>query len=253
MYNLRFLLILFVVPLSTASAGQRVLGESLLAPGTPLQILDAADSGIVVSIQNWQQRLKSSQLPATKGMREQGITIIPVSLAEKPIAWCVTFALDDSSGGSRSIAILISRQSGAFKLENEWSLDTEALGELGYSRRTQSFSTEVGTLLRKTKLLTVEGIIDKQDCGCLVCQSRTMELREEETYAWNVETRSFQRTLYEKRYVAQPGEGVMAVARKALGDARLIAKLSRLNPELKPGSGLKEGQLILVERRTGAE
>lgn len=250
---IRVLLILIALPLNAAFAGQRVLGEARLAPGANLQIQDASDAGLTISIKNWQQRLKTTQLPGTKAMRSPGVSLTPITLSDKPVAWCITFALDDSTGGSRSIAVLISQHDDAYRVENEWSLDTVAVGEMGYSRKTQSFTGADGMLSRSTKLLTVEGIVDEQDCGCLVCHSRTIELREEETYAWNAASKTFQRTLYEKRYVAQPGEGVMAVARKALGDARLMTKLARLNPELKPGSGLKEGQLLLVERKSGAE
>ena len=40
----------------------------------------------------------------------------------------------------------------------------------------------------------------------------------------------------------------MSVARKAYGDARMMAKIYKLNPDLKEGGVLKTGQGVVVER-----
>jgi len=166
-------------------------------------------------------------------------------------ALALTFGISDGRGRVRSIGALVTSAQGTeWSLASEWSVDCEPLGELGFKREKQAFtSSAADTLTRQTQRTLAEGVVDKLDCGCLVCGSRTIETLESEQFSWNPQSRVLERTSYEKRYVVQPGEGIMAVARKALGDARLLARINRLNPELKPGSVLQPGQKILVEKR----
>ena len=168
-------------------------------------------------------------------------------------AW-LTFGLDDCNGGSRAVAVLLSRADAASKwvVAREWAADTTALGELGFKREKQTITTADGRIERTLHSLSVEGIAHKLDCGCTACQSRSTELDETETLAWNAASRTFDVQKHEQWYVAQPGENLMAAVRKALGDARRVAHVAKLNPEIPDGAVFKGGERILVLREGGS-
>jgi hypothetical protein len=161
----------------------------------------------------------------------------------------LTLGIVDTLGTVRSIGVLLLKNDGQWATGTEWSVDSGSLGELGFRREVQIFAANAaGTLQRQVKRMAVEGVQAKLDCGCLVCDARTTSLIEDETWQWKAESKAFERATLEKRYVVQPGEGLIAVARKALGDARLMSRIYRLNPELKEGAVLQPGQQILIER-----
>lgn len=251
-----------------AGAGERVLGTVALADSsTRIELLeseaggDARPTRLKLKIASAEGgaaiELATPGFPAGKGLRaDRPLHALALELGaggtgtgeSRPLGTLVTFALDDGEGSTRAVAAAIVKSADKWVLANEWSVDSAAEGAMSYKRETQSFAGgKPGTLTRQTHRLSVEGMTDKLGCGCLVCQSRTLEISEDETYAWNAKSAAFERTRYEKHYVVQPGEGLMAVARKALGDARLMSRLVTLNPDLKSSTFLKEGRKLLVE------
>ena len=125
-----------------------------------------------------------------------------------------------------------------------------ARGEMGFTREKQSLAFDAKSVLtRQAHVTQSEGVVHKLDCGCLTCGSRLSETIEDETWSWNVAAGKLERASYERRYIVQTGENVLTVARKALGDARLIARIYKLNPEIKQDGVLQAGQKVLVERQ----
>jgi hypothetical protein len=183
---------------------------------------------------------------------EGALKRVPVQL-DGAEAICVSFGLDDGQGQARFIAALLVKFPGSeWKVAHEWLAECGPLGELSFKREKQDFtSPQPGTLLRKARKYKSEGHTFKLDCGCNVCQSATFDYNENETWVWNAQKKQFERTLMERAYIVQYGEGLMGVARKALGDARLMARLYRMNPDIKPGGVLKEGQAVVFERIVG--
>ena len=165
-------------------------------------------------------------------------------------AMIVSFTLIDGRGHVRCVcAILVQDKAGHWAVSKEWLADCAPLGEMGFIRQKQTLSAlKEGTVTRRVQDTTVEGVAYTLDCGCPACASRTTDFQIDETYTFNPASGTFERSAFEKRYVVQPGEGLMAVARKALGDARMLARLYKLNPDIKPESMLKEGQKVVVER-----
>jgi hypothetical protein len=183
--------------------------------------------------------------------KEEPLTVSTLELSGEARAAWLTFTLIDGRGRVRSIGALLVKKTKAspWSLEKEWSADCGPLGELGFIRQKQTFvSPKPSVLARQFHDTTVEGIAYTLDCGCPACASRTTEFKSDESFTWNAQSGTFERTHYEKRYVVQPGEGLMAVARKALGDARMLQKLYKLNPTIKPESMLKEKQEVVVEK-----
>jgi len=167
---------------------------------------------------------------------------------------CASFGVDDGLGQARFIAVLLARAPKAkWRVVTEWLAECGPLDELSFKREKQNFtSPAAGTLLRSARKYKSEGHTFKLDCGCNVCQSATFDYMENETWVWNATGATFERKNFERAYIVQYGEGLMAVARKALGDARLMSRLYRMNPSIKPGGILKEGQHIVFERITEA-
>lgn len=165
---------------------------------------------------------------------------------------CASFGVDDGLGQARFVGVLLARAPKAkWRIVTEWLAECGPLGELSFKREKQNFSTPAaGTLLRSARKYKSEGHTFKLDCGCNVCQSATFDYMENETWIWNAVSTTFERKSFERAYIVQYGEGLMAVARKALGDARLMSRLYRMNPDIKPGGMLKEGQQIVFERIT---
>jgi hypothetical protein len=163
----------------------------------------------------------------------------------------VSFGLDDGNGSARAVTVLLVRVSDKenWSLAREWVAESGALGELGFKRESQEFDNkDERTLIRHFKSLAVEGLAHRMDCGCIACQSRATEITEDETLEWNAQTHSFDRLLRQKWYTAQPGENLFTVARKALGDARMMQLIIKLSPELKDAPPFKGGEKILIER-----
>lgn len=174
---------------------------------------------------------------------------LPVVIPNAEAA-CASFGVDDGQGQARFVGVLLSRTSGAkWRIATEWLAECGPLGEFSFKREKQSFTTPLaGSLQRSARKYKSEGHTFKLDCGCNVCQSATFEYMENETWNWNATSGTFERKSFERAYIVQYGEGLMAVARKALGDARLMSRLYRMNPEIKAGGLLKEGQQIIFER-----
>ena len=187
-----------------------------------------------------------------KGLRDdQPLTTEAIQLPGGAQAMWVRFGLDDGAGGVRAVAVLLSRatSSAAWTVSREWSADSGALGELGFKRESQKFLADAaGTITRKFKNLRVEGVLHKLDCGCSACQSRTTDIEESDVIRWNPATRAFDTVQHEKWYVAQTGENLMVAVRKALGDARLINRVARLNPDIKDAATFSGGERVLVQR-----
>jgi len=165
-------------------------------------------------------------------------------------AACASFGVDDGQGQARFVGVLLAKTTGAkWRIVTEWLAECGPLDELSFKREKQNFTTPAaGSLLRSARKYKSEGHTFKLDCGCNVCQSATFDYMENETWNWSPTSATFERKNFERAYIVQYGEGLMAVARKALGDARLMSRLYRLNPEIKPGGMLKEGQQIVFER-----
>jgi len=180
--------------------------------------------------------------------KDEPLSISEVVLDAKTRGVLVAFSLVDSRGHVRAIAALLKADGGSFTVLHEWIADCQPLGEAGFIRQKQSFSAKAGVFVRQFKNARVEGVLYKLDCGCPACASKTTEYAEDETWTWNAAKRSIERTAYEKRYIVQPSEGLLSVARKAYGDARLMGRLYKLNPELKNATTLKEGQGVIVEK-----
>ncbi|HYF50743.1 MAG TPA: hypothetical protein VEJ63_15120 [Planctomycetota bacterium] len=187
-------------------------------------------------------------LPDAAIKKEEPLSISELALDTKASGLLVTFSLVDSRGHVRAIAAALQHDASGWKVMREWSADCYPLGEAGYIRQKQSFSAKAGTLIRQLKNARVEGVMYTLDCGCPACASKTTEYVEDETWTWSSEKGTMDRTHFEKRYIVQPTEGLLSVARKAYGDARMMGKLLKLNPSLKNETVLKEGQGIVVER-----
>jgi hypothetical protein len=180
---------------------------------------------------------------------------LPIAIPDsKTQAACVSFGLDSGRGEARFIgALLVKPAGGAWGVAREWLAECGPIDEISFKREKQSFSSPAdGVLLRKAKKYKSEGHTFKLDCGCQVCQSATFEYTETETWQWSTEASAFKRASFVRAYIVQYGEGLMGVARKALGDARLMSKLYRLNSDIKPGGMLREGQEVVFERIDGS-
>ena len=242
-------------PAADKSEKLELLMENSAEPTAPAIIsLRFSRDGEKGGKQSYQLALKTERLPGTKGTRadmpfEAHVLAMPVGSQ----AFWIDFGVEDEPGATRAICVLLVKAGDTqpqWRIANEWSADCGPLGEMGFKRAKHSFSSSrEGVLERQSRSLMVEGILHKLDCGCNACQSRTIEMTGNEVYTWDGSSHAFERTSYEKRYVVQPGEGLMSVARKALGDARLLARIYKLNPELKADGMLKEGQQIVVERK----
>jgi hypothetical protein len=236
-------------------AGDKMLSDMTLqlAPGdSPRVQLHASEVQLKLQIAgSLPTLLKTQSVAEIQGLHpDQPIMAQTFSVGKIP-ACILTFGIVDTLGTVHSIGVALVKSNGVWVAATEWSIESGSLGELGFRREIQKFAANAaGTLQRKVTRMAVEGVQAKLDCGCLVCDSRTTALIEDETWQWKAESKSFERATLEKRYVVQPGEGLIAVARKALGDARLMSRIYRLNPELKEGAVLQPGQQILVERST---
>ncbi len=162
----------------------------------------------------------------------------------------ITFGLDDGVGGLRAVAVLLSRSSSraTWAVAREWVADSVALGDMGFKREKQSFATDGGILTRTLRSLSVEGVAHKLDCGCTACSSRSSDTEETDVYAWNAAAGKFEPAKHEKYYIAQSGENLMAAVRKALGDARRVSHVAKLNPTIADGTVFKGGERVLVAR-----
>jgi hypothetical protein len=252
-----------LLPLACA-AEDTVLARTKL-DGAEIQLLQSADARLALKIANTPEPLALATAPWTdgKGLRaDQPLAAEAFALPPEPQgaqaaqAACVRFGLDDNNGGVRSVAALLTRvsKSAPWTLAREWSADSVALGELGFKREKLSVSADAsGAVTRSLKSVNVEGIAHKLDCGCTACQSRTTDTEESETLQWNPATHAYDSVRNEKWYSAQPGENIMTAVRKSLGDARLVNRVARLNPQIKDGTTFAGGEKVLVLREEAAE
>jgi hypothetical protein len=169
------------------------------------------------------------------------------TLGEIP-ALSISFGMNDGAGLTRSFALVLVKDSSGWSTAKIWTADSAARGELGFTREKQSLAFDAKSLTRQLRIAQSEGVVHKLDCGCLTCGSRLSETIEDEMWTWNEAAKKVERSSYERRYIVQPGENMLTVARKALGDARLIARIYKLNPEIKQDATLQAGQKILVEK-----
>lgn len=171
------------------------------------------------------------------------------ALGEVPALW-VSFGMNDGAGSTRSFAIVFIQDATAWRAVKQWTADCAARGELGFTREKQSLAFDAASgFVRQLRVTQSEGVVHKLDCGCLTCDSRLSETIENEKWIWNAAAGKLERSSYERRYIVQSGENMLTVARKALGDARLLARIYKLNPDIKQESALQPGQKILVERQ----
>ena len=232
-------------------AQERLLGQALVTD-TQLQLRQLADNSLALKLGAANDiALSTSGFAEGKGLRDdQPLTTEALQLPGGAQALWVRFGLDDGAGGVRAVAVLLSRgASSAWTMSREWTASSGALGELGFKRETQKFLADAtGAITRTFRNLSVEGVLHKLDCGCSACQSRTTEIEESEVVRWNPATRAFDSIQHEKWYIAQAGENLMVAVRKALGDARLINRVAKLNPELKDAAIFTGGEHVLVLR-----
>jgi hypothetical protein len=237
---------------STIAAQEQELSKATL-DGQELKLIqqdDSAESAVSLRIGGANIALSTRAKAGGKGLRpDQPLKAEPVEIHENVRGATVRFGLDDGEGGVRAVlALLVQPKDKEWTLVREWAAESGAVGELGFKRETQDLENkEGGIFVHHFKGVTVEGLTHKMDCGCVACQSRTSEFSEDETLQWSA-SKAMERTLLEKWYTAQPGENTMVVARKALGDARLMPLIIKLNPELKDAAAFKGGEKILVER-----
>jgi hypothetical protein len=253
------ILYILVFSSTVAAADERLLGEAAEKNSTFKLSVHATPStnpqkpaGVIVRAEGGPPiALATAGLGAEDTIRkEEPLTVSTLELGGEARAAWLTFTLIDGRGRVRSVGALLLKKTKAapWLLEKEWSAECGPLGELGFIRQKQTFaSPKPGVLARQFHDTTVEGIAYTLDCGCPACASRTTEFKSDESFTWNAQSGTFERTHHEKRYVVQPGEGLMAVARKALGDARMLQKLYKMNPAIKPESMLKEKQEVIVE------
>jgi hypothetical protein len=207
----------------------RSLGKTTL-DGVSLELGESADAKLNVTVQAsapYSIALETKAWPEGKGIRpDQPFSAKMFSLSDGASGAWLNFGLDDGSGGVRCVAVLLARPdpTARWVLVRDWAADSVALGEMGYKREKQAFTTEAGRIERTFHSLGVEGIAHKLDCGCTACQSRCTEIEESEALMWNGSSRKFALQKHEKWYIAQPGENLMTAVRKALGEARLACR-----------------------------
>jgi hypothetical protein len=188
---------------------------------------------------------------ASKPFVEGTISALPnVEALKNSSAVMLSFDLTASPGSSRSVSVLLARsRENVWSLTGEWSVERCDSGDSGSKNEIQHWTIAEGTLRRSVHRQNVEGIEYTLPCGCCkAIQTRTMETAEEEIFSWNDSKQTLERKAFKRWYLVQPGEGMFSVARKALGDARLMAKIVALNPELKRDTMLSAGQKVLVEK-----
>ncbi|HYG75435.1 MAG TPA: LysM domain-containing protein [Planctomycetota bacterium] len=238
----------FYLALQSAYGSESILANASSGE-TAISVIAGAARKLSLRVEKNTLALNTENLPDGNALQpDQPLSVMAVDLSSAR-ALTVTFGISDGRGRVRSVGVLLAEGGGTWKVASEWSVECGPLGELGFQREKQSFASAApDTLTRQTKRTHVEGVVDKLDCGCLICGDRTTETIEDERFVWKPQTGTLERVSYEKRYVVQPGEGFLAIARKALGDARLLARIQRLNPDLKPASVLQPGQKILVAK-----
>ena len=252
---------LLLLPLACA-AEDTVLARTML-DGAEIQLLRSADAKLTLKIATTPEPLSLATAPWTdgKGLRADQLLAAEIfalpaeaqgaQAAQAAQGLWVRFGLDDGNGGVRSVAALLTRvsKSAPWTLAHEWSADSVALGELGFKREKLSVSADPsGAVTRTHTSVSVEGVAHKLDCGCTACQSRTTAIDETELLQWNPATHAYDAVRHEKWYIAQPGENIMTAVRKSLGDARLITRVARLNPQIKDGTTFAGGEKVLVLR-----
>jgi hypothetical protein len=202
--------------------------SSLLAIGDPLN-LRFGNAASQSKIQNLKSKIESVQ-----------------AISEKPGGRAVLASFTTVNG---SISVLLAEHKDGWTVDGEWSVERRDNGDAGSKNETQRWTIENGIVRRDVHRMNVEGIEYTLPCGCCkAIQTRTIETVEQTRFAWNAGSLTLEQQSFAKMYVVQPGEGLFSVARKALGDARLIGKILALNPELKRDAQLSAGQKIIVER-----
>jgi hypothetical protein len=233
----------------SAIAGESVLASAKCEP--PVQLIGAiANESLSLALKVGQT---SIALPA-EGFKpdsalnpDMPLLATAGTLGEIP-ALSISFGMNDGAGLTRSFALVLIKDAAGWRTAKIWTADSAARGELGFAREKQSLAFDAKALTRQLRIAQSEGVVHKLDCGCLTCGSRLSETIEDETWNWNDAEKKLERSSYERRYIVQPGENMLTVARKALGDARLIARIYKLNPEIKQDATLQAGQKILVEQ-----
>lgn len=217
--------------------------------------LSAAETPHFTLEQNQSQLLLSSgaatKIPlATKPLAKE-LTVIGSAQRVDVNAQLVTFTLPGPAHASRALTVLLTKaaKSDAWFVQQEWIAD-KSEDDSGSKDETQTFSVDaVGAITRRVHRMNVDNISYELPCKCCTAiQTKTMETQEEETLAWSATSSSFERRTFRKWYITQPGEGLVNVARKALGDPTRLARLYTLNPELRQAATLAEGQKVLVDK-----
>lgn len=234
-----------------ARAGERILAQSRGEPAIVLLDGGSAESpALTLKVGASSLQIQTEFLKTVESVHPEMPLQSQTGTLGEIQAVCVNFGLIGAAGNIRSYAIVFIQEAGAWHMSKMWTADCAQLGELGFTREKQSIAFDAkGAFTRQARSTRMEGVEHKLDCGCLTCDSRTTEIVEDEKWIWNAESKKIERANYERRYIVQAGEGVLTIARKALGDARLMARIYKLNPELKQQSVLQAGQKILVEKQ----
>jgi hypothetical protein len=176
---------------------------------------------------------------------------VSVPIVRGGSAGLVKISLTGKNHAMRSLNVLVAKSldEKAWRVVQEWTAD-KSEDDSGSKDESQTITCDgQGLLLRRVHRLNVDNITFVLPCKCCTSiQTRTVETVEEESYAWNDTRKQLERRASRKWYVTQPGEGLLAVARKALGDPTRLARLYTLNPELREDGNLTEGQKVLVSQ-----
>ncbi len=235
---------------AAASAADSILAQTKSEPLVQLIGNSASDTlalslkvgGATLPIQSEGFKGNATLHPDMPLLAEAGVQ------GETPML-CVSFGMNDGNGSVRSFAIVFIQDAAAWRAVKTWTADSVGRGELGFTREKQSLAFDAKTALtRQARVTHSDGVVHKMICGCLTCDLQLSETIEDERWIWNSAAGKLERSAYERRYIVQAGENILSVARKALGDARLMARIYRLNPELKQTEALQPGQKILVEQ-----
>lgn len=211
--------------------------------GTKLRLVVGSAAPMPLETPGWGDGPEQDSL-----RKDQPLTVGTFALPNGATGAWVDFGLEDGAGGVRAVTVLLVRPSAsaAWNVAHEWFADSIAIGEMGFRRERQSFAVADGRITRTLRSYAVEGVTHQLDCGCTACSSRATDIEENEVLLWNAATHTFELQKHDKWYMAQAGENLLAAVRKALGDARRVNRVAKLNPQILDGTTFKGGERVLV-------
>jgi hypothetical protein len=237
-------------PANSAEQLLTTINSPALGQFTLLQVNDQ----LILSAGNNLRATLKTQCPTSARVTiaaPENIAIFPsANASEKIEALHLPINLKVSPQLTRILSVLLVRASAVapWTVQGEWAIERSSDDKEASKDELQTVSAGACGLRRHVHRRNVESVEFTLPCGCCTAlQTRTVETEEDEVFEWDGRTQALRRTTYSRWYVVQPGEGLLAVARKALGDPRRLARLYKLNPNLKPTLALAEGQKVLVD------